>query len=94
MWLHAKNRYGYYHRRAFLSPCFVFSSSFMCFAVAYNSPHPQTGIVATISVHGTNYYITKRQKQEKQITWDAMFLFTFIGGLAYYGYKQTVRIQP
>uniref|UniRef100_E6QGI5 Uncharacterized protein n=1 Tax=mine drainage metagenome TaxID=410659 RepID=E6QGI5_9ZZZZ len=72
--------------------CFFFQ--FYVFSVAYNSPHPQTGIVATISGHGTNYYITKRQKQEKQITWDAMFLFTFIGGLAYYGYKQTVRIQP
>uniref|UniRef100_E6QGI1 Uncharacterized protein n=1 Tax=mine drainage metagenome TaxID=410659 RepID=E6QGI1_9ZZZZ len=65
--------------------CFFFQ--FYVLAVAYNSPHPQTGIVATVNVHGTNYYITKRQKQEKQITWGAIFLFTFIGGSAYYGYK-------
>ncbi|MFA7496326.1 MAG: hypothetical protein WCY67_08440 [Acidithiobacillus sp.] len=66
---------------------FCFAFQFYVQAVAFNSPHPQVGVVATINEHGVNYYVTKRQKQEKQIAWDAMFLFTFIGGLAYHGYK-------
>lgn len=71
----------------------LFFFQFYVLAVAFNSPHPQVGVVATINEHGVNYYVTKRQKQEKQekqekqIAWDAMFLFTFIGGLAYHGYK-------